>query len=107
MGEAVVDRGNDAVSVTPADLISHAGHIGVIADVLGDVGQASEAVRLGAQAYGELCALVPGMLNGLHDALADGIRVAEESLLGSAARVRATGERYAAADVAAARRAGS
>jgi hypothetical protein len=88
----------DAVEVAPGDLRRHAGRLDAIADALTTAQQAGQAVRLGVGAYGQLCALLPPLLDGLQQVLVDGIDTAARSVRDTAGRVRAAADAYDAAD---------
>jgi Excreted virulence factor EspC, type VII ESX diderm len=88
----------DAVEVAPGGLKRHAGRLDAIADALVSAQQAGQAVRLGAGVYGQLCAFLPGLLDGLQQVLVDGIDTAARSVRDTAGRVRAAADGYAATD---------
>ncbi|HEX5995901.1 MAG TPA: type VII secretion target [Jiangellales bacterium] len=88
----------DAVEVGPAGLRRHASRLDGIADALANAHQAGQAVRLGAGAYGQLCAFLPAVLDGLQQELIDGIATAQRSVRDTAGRVRTAAGRYDAAD---------
>jgi Excreted virulence factor EspC, type VII ESX diderm len=88
----------DRVEVSSADLTRHAGRLDRIADGLATAQQAGQAVRLGASAYGQLCAMLPVLLDGLQQVLVDGIDTAANSVRDTAGRVRTAAGSYNAAD---------
>ncbi|WFE55426.1 type VII secretion target [Micromonospora sp. WMMD712] len=88
----------DGIRVDPDDLIAHATHVDRCADSLDTTRQAGQHVRLGADAYGQLCAIMPVLLDGLQRTLVDGIGTAAESVRDTAGRLRSSAERYRAAD---------
>ena len=88
----------DGIQVRPADLRAHAATIDTVADHVETAKQAGEAVRLDAGAYGQLCTIVPVLLNGLQALLIDGIDTAAHSVHDTAGRLRATADAYQAAD---------
>jgi Excreted virulence factor EspC, type VII ESX diderm len=86
------------VGVRSAQLINHAGTVEAIADRVSTAASAGAAVRAGSDAYGQLCVMVPVMLDGLQDVLVDGIRSAAASLHDGGARLRTTAGEYHDAD---------
>jgi hypothetical protein len=88
----------DRVEVASADLARHAGRLDAVADALTTAQQAGQAVRLGSGAYGQLCAMLPTLLDGLQQILVDGIDTAARSVRDAAGRVRSAAEGYDAAD---------
>jgi len=64
---------NDHFQVNSADLVRPAGEIDAIGDELTTAQQAGGRIRTDSGAYGPLCQLVPALLNGLQQALVDGI----------------------------------
>jgi hypothetical protein len=89
---------SDQVSVRHTDLITHAGHVEVIADQLAVAAGAGRVVRADNGAYGKLCVMVPAMLNVLHDILVDGLAECAESLRDTGAKLRTTASEYDASD---------
>lgn len=89
---------SDQVGVRPAELIAHAAHVEAIADRVGAAASAGSAVRAGGDAYGNLCVMVPVVLNVLQDVLVDGITAAADALRGAGARLRATAADYETTD---------
>ena len=88
----------DQVRVRHAELIAHAGTVEAIGGRVSTAAAAGAAVRAGSDAYGMLCAMVPVMLNGLQDALVDGIRSAADSLHDTGARLRTAAAEYDTTD---------
>jgi hypothetical protein len=88
----------DGIQVNPDDLIVHAGHLHGIADAVAVARQAGQTVRLGADAYGQLCGLMPVLLGQLQRVLVDGIGTAEHSVRDTAGRLRTVAARYQATD---------
>lgn len=93
----------DGIHVRPEDLTAHAGHLDRAADRLDTARAAGQHVRLSADAYGQLCVLVPMLLDGLQRTLVDGIGAAAGSVRDSGERLRAGAARYRAADARAER----
>ena len=88
----------DRVGVRHAGLVTHAGHVEAIADQVATAAGAGGAVRADSGAYGQLCVMVPAMLNALQDILAGGMDEAVESLRDTGARLRTTAGEYEATD---------
>jgi len=59
---------------------------------------AGRVVRADDGAYGQLCVMVPAMLNVLHDILVDGLDECAESLRDTGAKLRTTASEYEASD---------
>jgi hypothetical protein len=96
--------GDDAVNVTPAELTAHAAHIDEIAARVTVAQQAGENVRMGTAAYGQLCTIVPILVDNLQRMVVDGIEAAAASLHDSGARLRSAAGGYETADQASADR---
>jgi hypothetical protein len=90
--------GGDGLTVRPADLLSHAGHVEAIGDHLDLAKKAGQATHPGPGAYGQLCTIVPVMLGALQDKVVDGIDAAGHSLHDTAGRLRAVAEAYDTTD---------
>lgn len=90
--------GGDALTVRPADLISHAGHVEAVGDQVDLTKTAGQATRPGPEAYGKLCTIVPVMLGALQDKVVDGIDAAGHSLHDTAGRLRTAAEAYETTD---------
>lgn len=88
----------DRVEVFPADLVAHAGQLDRIADAVTLARQAGETTRLGADAYGQLCTMVPVLLGQLQRVLLDGVGAAAGSVGDTADRLRTAADRYRASD---------
>ncbi|WP_245923903.1 type VII secretion target [Paractinoplanes atraurantiacus] len=70
---------SDRMSVRATELVTHAGHVEAVADGVATAAGAGRAVRAGNDAYGQLCVMVPAMLNALQDILVDGLDECAES----------------------------
>ncbi|MER7165334.1 type VII secretion target [Micromonospora sp. NPDC000207] len=90
------------IHVRPEDLTVHAGHLDRTAARLDTARAAGQHVRLGADAYGQLCAMMPVLLDGLQRTLVEGIDSAAAALRDTAGRVRTGADHYRAADARAA-----
>lgn len=85
-------------AVQPSALVLHANHIDVVADEIGTAKGAGDAVRVDSGAYGQLCQIVPVVLNSLQDLLLDGIGAAQESLHDTGERLRTAARSYQGTD---------
>ena len=94
--------GGEILQVEPDDLTAHAAYLDHCADSIDTAGRAGQHVRLDADAYGQLCAVMPVLLDGLQRTLVDGVGTAAASVRDTAGKVRAGAERYRAADARAA-----
>ncbi|MFG1674601.1 type VII secretion target [Micromonospora sp. NPDC049282] len=92
----------EIIRVDPDDLTAHAAHLDRRADSIDTARQAGQHVRLGADAYGQLCQIVPVLLDGLQRTLVDGLGSAATSIRDTAGKVRTGAERYRASDTHAA-----
>ena len=90
--------GSGEVQVNAAALVSHAGEVDRIGDGLTTAARSGEAPRTGIDAYGRLCQFVPVLLNGLQQAMVDGMATAAGSVHGTASRLRSVAAAYDAAD---------
>jgi len=88
----------DRVGVRHAELVTHAGHVEGIGDQVATAARAGAALRAGNDAYGQLCVMVPIMLNALQDVLVDGIDAAADSLHDTGVRLRITAAGYETTD---------
>ncbi|MEV1143934.1 type VII secretion target [Micromonospora sp. NPDC049799] len=89
----------DGIRVDPDDLIRHATRLDRSADDLDTARQAGQHVRLGTDAYGQLCAIMPLLLDGLQRTLVEGIGTAVGSVRDTAGRLRTSAANYRASDV--------
>ena len=89
---------DDVVNVTPADLVSHAGHLDGIASQVAAAHQAGDTVRLEAEAYGRLCVIVPVLVESLQRIVLGGIDAAVHSLRDTGERLRTAAETYRMVD---------
>ncbi|MEU5909421.1 type VII secretion target [Micromonospora sp. NPDC047527] len=80
----------DGIQVDPADLTAHAARLDRCAGSLDTAQRAGQHVRLGTDAYGQLCAMMPMLLDGLQRTLVDGIGAAAGSVRDTAGSVRDT-----------------
>jgi hypothetical protein len=93
-----VVAGNSEVQVNAAALVSHAGEVDRIGDGLTTAVQAGDAMHTAIEAYGRLCQFVPVLLNGLQQAMVDGMATAADSVHDTADRLRSVAAAYDAAD---------
>jgi hypothetical protein len=89
---------SDQLSVRQTELVTHASHVEAVAGRVATAAGAGRAVRADNGAYGQLCVMVPVMLNALHDILADGLDECAESLRDTGAKLRTTAAEYEASD---------
>ncbi|GGO31793.1 type VII secretion target [Micromonospora parathelypteridis] len=88
----------DGIQVDPDDLTAHAARLDRCAGNLDTARQAGQHVRLGGDAYGQLCAMMPMLLDGLQRTLVDGIGAATGSVRDTAGRLRTSADRYRSSD---------
>lgn len=88
----------DGIRVEPDHLTVHAARLDRSADSLDTARRAGQHVRLGADAYGQLCAIMPVLLDGLQRTLVDGIGTATGSVRDTADRLRTSADGYRTAD---------
>lgn len=88
----------DGIQVDPDDLSAHAARLDRHAGSLDTAKQAGQHVRLGTDAYGQFCAMMPVLLDGLQRTLVDGIGVASASVRDTADRLRVGADRYRSSD---------
>lgn len=94
----------DGIRVDPGDLTTHAAHLERCADSLDTARQAGQHIRMGSDAYGQLCAIMPVLLDGLQQTLVGGVDAAAHSVRDTAGRLRSGAEGYRAADARAEQR---
>lgn len=90
--------------VDAASLALHADTVDGIGDSLTTAADAGRAVQTDAGAYGQLCQLMPALLNGLQQAMVDGIDTAAGAAHETADAVRSVAAAYDGADTSAADR---
>ncbi|MEU0546755.1 type VII secretion target [Micromonospora sp. NPDC005979] len=90
--------GGEGIQVDPDDLTAHAARLDRCAGSLDTAQQAGQHVRLGTEAYGQLCALMPMLLDGLQRTLVDGIGTAAGSVRDTAAKLRTSADHYRSSD---------
>lgn len=88
----------EGIRVDPGDLTAHAARLDHHADSLDTARHAGQHTRLSADAYGQLCAIMPTLLDGLQRILVGGVGAASESLRDTADRLRVSADRYRASD---------
>jgi Excreted virulence factor EspC, type VII ESX diderm len=88
----------ESLTVGHAALLTHAQHVEAIADEVAVAADAGRLVRVGSAAYGQLCVLVPTMLNAVQDVLVDGLETAADALRDTSVRLRTTAAGYDRAD---------
>jgi len=90
--------GGDGIQVDPDDLTAHAARLDRCAGSLDTAQQAGQHIRLSTDAYGQLCALMPMLLDGLQRTLVDGIGAAGASVRDTAGKLRTSADRYRGSD---------
>jgi hypothetical protein len=98
--------GEPALEVTPSALTAHAARLEWVGGTVRQALGAASGVRLGGQAYGQLCATFPAMLEPLHELAERVLREARGALDETAHGVRAAAARYDGSDRRAAHRLG-
>ena len=93
--------GGPAFQVDPAALVTHAESVDRVGDGLSTAADAGRAVQTDVGAYGQLCQFVPALLNGLQEAMVDGMATAAGSVHETADALRSVAAAYDGADVAA------
>ena len=89
---------DDGFGVVPSTLLGCASGIEAVAASVAQSKQAGDAVRVDGEAYGQLCRLVPIMVNSLQDIVLDAIGAADVSLRETAQRLRDVTSSYLEAD---------
>jgi hypothetical protein len=89
---------SDHFQVTTADLVAHAGEVDRIGDGLAVAARAGDIVRLDTTAYGQLCQVVPALLNELQRSMIDGMTTAAASAHDTADSLRLVAASYDLAD---------
>ncbi|MFE9188119.1 type VII secretion target [Micromonospora sp. NPDC007208] len=90
--------GGDGIQVDPDDLTAHAARLDRCAGTLDTAQQAGQHIRLGTDAYGQLCAMMPVLLDGLQRTLVDSIGAAAASVRDTAGKLRVGADRYRSSD---------
>lgn len=90
--------------VDSAALVAHAGEVDRIGDDLSTVAQAGETVRTDTGVYGQLCQIVPLLLNDLQQFMVGGVSTAASSAHDTAGALRSVAAEYDEADRSAADR---
>jgi hypothetical protein len=88
----------DEVAVTPESMALHAATVKAVADEVETAHAAATQIRLDHGAYGQLCAFVPGFLNGLSDGLMTGLHGAVASLRNTSDDLTAVAQSLVASD---------
>lgn len=94
----------DGVAVTPEALVAHARTLDTVGGTVQAGIGAANHVRLGSEAYGQLCRALPAMLTPLHDLVDQTLREARSSMDEAAHAVRSAARDYQRSDLTAARR---
>jgi hypothetical protein len=88
----------DDLTVLPDAVVVHGGHVNAVADQVAVAGQAGHVVRVDQDAYGQLCTIVPLMVNTLQDLVLDAIDTAAGSLHDTADRLSTVAAGYQETD---------
>ncbi len=94
------------VEVTASALIGHAAAVDRVADAVDQRRAAGAHVQLGREAYGQLCQMVPMLLDPIQQIGVDALAGAVDALRESADTLRTAAREYDRADGAAAQRFG-
>lgn len=70
----------DNINLIKQDLLTHAGSIGDMLTVVGQAQGASNHIKMGNEAYGELCAWLPPFLSGRHSEMDSLLTLAKSNL---------------------------
>jgi len=89
---------HDGIDVAPAILDEHASRVDSIAADMASAQRAGDTVRMGGAAYGQLCTIVPVLVDRLQGMVVSGIDAAHHSLRDSADRLRTVARSYASTD---------
>jgi Excreted virulence factor EspC, type VII ESX diderm len=88
----------EGFAVPTAALTTHATTVDTIADETALAGQAGDQVRLGADAYGQLCQILPSALDPIAGLLVDAARGTGEALHDTARLLRTAAGAYDGTD---------
>jgi len=88
----------EGYQVNAERLDSHVVHLEQIAGDIGTARSAATAVRLDVQAYGQMCLVVPIMINVLGGIVGDGLEDAVQSLRHNADQMKVMASRYREAE---------
>ncbi|WP_067496571.1 type VII secretion target [Actinoplanes sp. TFC3] len=81
-------------TVRPQEVAAHSTHVQAVADGVTAAADAGAVVRSGNEAYGQLCAFVPPMLNILQDTVINALRTTAARLNDTAGDLRDTAADY-------------
>jgi uncharacterized protein YukE len=84
----------EGYQVTPQALTAHASRLDGIADSVGNAKQAGTSVQLGANAYGQLCTMVPLIIGALQGLVISGVDDAIQSLHHTSDQLRTSAATY-------------
>jgi hypothetical protein len=91
--------GDSGFAVQAHALIKHAGTVDEVISQVEQAHSAAATVRMGREAYGILCQLIPAMLDPIQDLTIAALREAADALQRSADALRATARDYTGSDV--------
>lgn len=92
------------LDVVPAELRTHAGSVDGVASAVDEARAAGTTVKLGRDAYGKLCQLIPALLDPIQQMGIDALAEAVTALQSTADRLRTAAGDYTGTDDAAAGR---
>jgi hypothetical protein len=79
-------------------ILQHAGTVDKVADLVDQARAAAGAVRVGRDAYGVLCGLIPTLLDPVQESIVGALHGAVDSLRATAEDLRSTAHDYAGTD---------
>jgi hypothetical protein len=88
----------DGLKVNVEQLSAHGNSLEQIASHVTSAKNAGDSVRLGPNAYGEFCTLVPMIIGALQGVVTEGLSDAVQSLHDARDQIRATGKMYEEAE---------
>jgi hypothetical protein len=86
--------GEPGLHVDTEALTAHAASVEAAATAVRQAGAAAERVRLGFQAYGKLCQVVPASIDPVQRSAVSAARVSADALRSAADLLRQTASRY-------------
>ena len=92
----------DGYEVVAAELHTHAGSVGQVSAEVDGARSAASAVTLGAEAYGQLCSWLPGLITPVQQSAVDVLAEAAAALDATAVSLGRTAESYTQVDTGAA-----
>jgi hypothetical protein len=93
---------HDQLTVTPAQLVTHADLLFHLSSDVATARSAGEQVRIHAGAYGKICVAIPIAMNMLQDKVIDAINTAAHGLYDGGVRLHQAAGNYQTSDTNAA-----